>query len=102
LQAMQTPELRDSLEALWAEEILPVFEALGQVQAAEVYLVDLRERLLNPYLAHRLADIAQNHAQKKQRRMAPIIALARASGLDLPQLRLKAALAAQTGQPDAV
>ena len=57
------------------------------------YLVSLRERLLNPYLAHRLADIAQNHAQKKQRRLAPIVALARQLGLHLAQPRLNAALA---------
>jgi tagaturonate reductase len=69
LQAMNDPALRAELEAFWEEEVLPVFAALGQRREALAYLVDLRERLLNPYLAHRLADIAQNHAQKKQRRV---------------------------------
>lgn len=97
LQAMNDPALRAELEALWAEEVLPVFDALGQREAALAYLVDLRERLLNPFLAHRLADIAQNHAQKKQRRLAPVRDLATELGLGLAQPRLRAALAASVG-----
>ena len=95
LQAMNDADMRAGLEALWQEEVLPLFEALGKGADARAYLVELRERLLNPYLAHRLADIAQNHAQKKQRRFAPVVALAGELGLDLPQPRLHAALAAQ-------
>ena len=95
LQAMNDADMRAGLEALWQEEVLPLFEALGKGADARAYLVELRERLLNPYLAHRLADIAQNHAQKKQRRFAPVVALAGELGLDLPQPRLRAALAAQ-------
>lgn len=92
-QAMEDARLRPELEALWHDEIVPVFAALDKRDAAEAYLVLLRERLLNPYLAHRLADIAQNHAQKKQRRLAPIVALAHQLGLHLTQPRLNAALA---------
>jgi tagaturonate reductase len=93
LLAMNDPTLRAELEAFWEEEVLPVFEALGQRSEALAYLVDLRERLLNPYLAHRLADIAQNHAQKKQRRFGPVLALADELGLAPTQARLRAALA---------
>jgi tagaturonate reductase len=93
LQAMNDPGLRADLEALWHDEVLPLFEALGQRAEAEAYLVALRERFLNPFLAHRLADIAQNHAQKKQRRFAPVVALADKLGLGLAQPRLRAALA---------
>ena len=93
LQAMNDTGLRADLEALWHDEVLPVLGALGQGSEAAAYLVDLRERLLNPYLAHRLADIAQNHAQKKQRRFAPVVALADELGLRLAQPRLRAALA---------
>ena len=92
-QAMNDAALRRELEALWTQEIVPVFAAIGQRDAAEQYLVALRERLRNPFLAHRLADIAQHHTQKKQRRFAPIIALAAQHGLALPQPRLRAALA---------
>ncbi len=93
LQAMNTPDLRADLEALWSDEVLPVFEALGQRDEALAYLVDLRERLFNPFLAHRLADIAQNHAQKKQRRFGPMVALADQLRLGLAQPRLRAMLA---------
>lgn len=92
LQAVHDPALRAELEALWADEVLPVFTALGQRAAADAYLVALRERLLNPFLAHRLADIAQNHAQKKQRRFASLIALADQLGCRHAQARLRAAL----------
>lgn len=92
-QAMEHAHLRPELEGLWHEEIVPVFTALGKHDAAEAYLVSLRERLQNPYLAHRLADIAQNHAQKKQRRLAPIVALTQQLGLNIAQPRLDAALA---------
>jgi tagaturonate reductase len=93
-EAMADPLQRTELEALWAEEILPVFEALGQRTEAELYLVELRERFENPFLNHRLADIAQNHVQKIQRRLGPIVALAQQRGLKaLAQTRLRAALA---------
>jgi tagaturonate reductase len=70
-----------------------VFDALGQGDAARTYLVSLRDRLLNPFLAHRLADIAQNHAQKKARRLQPVVELAQAHVPGLQQPRLAAALA---------
>ena len=92
-QAMNDAGLRGELEALWAEEIVPVFAATGKRSAAEHYVHALRERLLNPFLAHRLADIAQNHEQKKQRRFAPIVSLAAQLEPQLPQPRLRAALA---------
>lgn len=93
LQAMEHPATRDDLEAFWLEEVLPVFTALGEQAQAVAYLAALRERLLNPFLDHRLADIAQNHAQKKQRRLAPILALAGQLGCPVAQPRLRAALA---------
>ena len=92
-QAMQDAALRAELEALWREEMLPVFHALGLREVALDYLAELRERLLNPFLEHRLGEIANNHAQKKQRRFAPLIALVQQHRLHLPQPRLRAALA---------
>jgi len=93
LQAMQEPTLKDPLEQAWQHEVLPVFDALGQGEAARAYLVELRSRLLNPFLAHRLADIAQNHALKKARRLQPVVDLALEHVPGLPQPRLRAALA---------
>ncbi len=94
LHAMRDPLLRADLESLWRDEVLPVFDALGQGSAARVYLDDVRERFENPFLDHRLADIARNHEQKKQRRFKPLIELARELGVQVEQPRLNAALAA--------
>jgi tagaturonate reductase len=92
VQALQSPALRESIEAIWAEEVLPVFDALGDGVGARAYLVELRDRLLNPFLVHALADIAQNHAQKKARRIEACIALARTVAPALAQTRLRAAV----------
>jgi tagaturonate reductase len=93
LQAMQTPALREPLEETWQHEVLPVFDAMDQGEEARRYLVGLRDRFLNPFLAHRIADIAQNHEPKKARRLQPLVELARHRVPGLPQPRLQAALA---------
>jgi tagaturonate reductase len=95
LHAMHDAPMRETLESVWADEVLPVFDAIAQGDAARAYLSELRNRLLNPFLAHRLADIAQNHAQKKQRRIEPLLALAAQRASALAQPRLRAMLAAQ-------
>ncbi|HEY2019982.1 mannitol dehydrogenase family protein [Paraburkholderia sp.] len=98
LHAMRDPLLRADLESLWRDEVLPVFDALGQGDGAREYLDDVRERFENPFLDHRLSDIARNHEQKKQRRFKPVIDLARELGLHIEQPRLNAALASGTLQ----
>ena len=92
LQALSDPRLGAELDALWEEEVLPVFRALGEEEASRAYLDQVRERFGNPYLAHRLADIAKNHEEKKLRRFQPVLALARELGLNIPQARLRNAL----------
>jgi tagaturonate reductase len=93
LHAMHDASMRDALESVWQDEVLPVFDALGEGAEARAYLTELRERLLNPFLAHRLADIAQNHHQKKLRRIDPLIALAARHAPALKQPRLRAVVA---------
>jgi tagaturonate reductase len=80
---------------VWEEEVLPVFAALGEEAMAREYVQQVRERFCNPFLAHRLSDIAQNHAEKKKRRFEPVIGLARQLGLSIPQSRLRAALSGE-------
>jgi tagaturonate reductase len=92
-QAMNATALRNDLEAMWREEVLPVFAALGQMSSAQAYLETVRDRFLNPFLNHRIADIAGNHSMKKLRRMQPIVELAGQHLPDLAQPKLKAALA---------
>jgi tagaturonate reductase len=92
VQAMHTPALRTPLEAVWADEVLPVFDAEGSGAEARAYLEELRDRLLNPFLEHRLADIAKNHREKKQRRMEPVVRRAAEMGLAIAQTQLRTAL----------
>lgn len=92
LDAMRDAPTRDMLEAVWDAEVLPVFAAEGDGAAARHYVDEVRARFLNPFLAHRLADIAGNHAEKKRRRLQPIVDSARRLGLGLAQARLRAAL----------
>ena len=94
-QAMQSPALRADLEALWASEVLPVFAALGQFDAAQRYVDSVRERFGNPFLQHRLADIAVNHKDKKARRLLPLVELAEQLAPDLEQPMLRAVLLSQ-------
>jgi tagaturonate reductase len=99
VRAMHTPALRIPLEAVWADEVLPVFDAEGTGPEAHAYLVELRDRLLNPFLEHRLADIAKDHAQKKLRRLAPVVERAVALQLPIAQTQLRNALAGDVLAP---
>ncbi|OEZ90047.1 altronate oxidoreductase [Janthinobacterium sp. HH107] len=94
-EAMDDGAMRAGLEAVWQEEVLPVFAAMGAPHgdAALAYVAQVRERFCNPFLAHRLADIAQHHAGKIARRVAPVAALARQLCPALGQPRLRAMLA---------
>ncbi|UXT23451.1 mannitol dehydrogenase family protein [Agrobacterium tumefaciens] len=92
-QAMADNALVADLETLWRDEVLPVFAAEGMGDDAQAYIGVLRERLRNPFLAHRLSDIAGNHDEKKRRRFVPVIAAAERLELSLPQSKLRAALA---------
>ncbi|MDZ7926254.1 MAG: mannitol dehydrogenase family protein [Agrobacterium sp.] len=91
-QAMADDALAGDLETLWRDEVLPVFAAEGMGEEAQAYIGAVRERFMNPFLAHRLADIAGNHDEKKRRRFVPVIAAAERLGLNVPQQKLHAAL----------
>ncbi|MGI3777197.1 MAG: mannitol dehydrogenase family protein [Janthinobacterium lividum] len=91
-EAMHDPEARGALEAAWAEEVLPVFDAEGEGDKARRYVDAVRDRFLNPFLAHRLSDIATSHARKKRLRLLPVLEAARRHGLVLAQPQLRAAM----------
>lgn len=95
LDAMRDAGPRAQLESVWSDEVLPVFDALGEGDSSRRYLAEVRERFCNPFLEHRLADIADNHAEKKRRRLLPVLALADQLGLRLAQPRLRAAVEGQ-------
>ncbi|MDO6963116.1 mannitol dehydrogenase family protein [Rhizobium alvei] len=81
---MADPVARADLEQLYREEVLPVFRAVGDMEA-EAYVATTLDRFANPYLAHKLADIAQNHSQKLERRILAFMDWAKANGTAVDQ-----------------
>ena len=88
------PAILADLNDLYDSEVLPVFAAIGLGEESQAYRQSVIERFRNPFLDHYLRDIFTNHAAKKQRRFAGLIALGEQAGLTLAQPRLRAALAA--------
>jgi tagaturonate reductase len=92
-EAVADTVMRAKLDALYAEEVLPVFAAIGIGDEANAYLKTVIERFSNPFLDHRLSEIFINHEAKKRRRFGGLIELAEANAARVAQPRLKAALA---------
>ncbi len=67
---LEDEEVRERLLGLYRDEIVPGFDARGMGKEARDYVEVTLERFRNPYLDHRLADIAQNHATKVERRLS--------------------------------
>jgi tagaturonate reductase len=67
-EILAVPEHRDRLADLYSHDILPGFAKMGMGGEAEAYIAATIERFENPFLNHRLSDIADNHAEKIRRR----------------------------------
>jgi tagaturonate reductase len=67
-----TDDAKRLMEIYW-NEVLPGFTRRGMSEEAQRYVATTLERFRNPFLEHRLADIAQNHAMKKTNRIAAFI-----------------------------
>jgi tagaturonate reductase len=92
-EAIGDTATRAKLDALYEEEVLPVFAGIGMGDEAHAYLKTVIERFSNPFLDHRLAEIYTNHEAKKRRRFGGLIELAEANDVRVSLPRLKAALA---------
>jgi tagaturonate reductase len=68
-EALEDEDTRSWLEDLLFGEIVPV--VTEQVEGAEVFARQAMERLANPYLDHRLEDIALYHETKIGTRLRP-------------------------------
>lgn len=68
------PLVRERLDRVYRHEVIPGFAARGMEEEATAYVATTLERFLNPYLDHRIADIAQNHRLKVDRRVAAFLA----------------------------
>ena len=89
---MADPERAAQLRELYVEEVLPGFRAAGEDAGLEEYISVTLERFANPFLDHRLEDIAQNHDEKLQRRIAAFVNWARRNGDTGAKPRLERAL----------
>lgn len=61
--------VRARLLTVYAQEVVPAFAAKGLGKAAEDYVAATLERFDNPFLDHRIRDIANHHAEKLVRRI---------------------------------
>lgn len=89
---MATPALRTDLQSLYEAEVLPTFAAAGDA-SAPAYVAATLDRFANPFLDHRLSDIAQNHEAKLGHRIGAFLDWSATLGLAGTQPRLAAALA---------
>lgn len=87
--AMDNADIKSALLDLYATEVIPAFAASGRRDEAMQYIDTTVERFSNPFLAHRIEDIAQNHQEKIGRRIGAFLEWARTNGdpSDKPQLQ---------------
>ncbi|AOF91330.1 D-mannonate oxidoreductase [Sinorhizobium sp. RAC02] len=70
VQAMlRDVDIRQRLLSLYNAEVIPGFAAKGLRGEAEAYVAATVERFDNPFLDHRMRDIANHHAEKLVRRL---------------------------------
>ena len=72
-EILSVSDIKHRLTNLYRHEIIPGFAAHNMEKAAQDYVAATLERFENPYLNHRLSDIAQNHNLKIQRRVVDFI-----------------------------
>jgi tagaturonate reductase len=85
----------ETLRNICRREVLPGFGAKGMGVEADAYLATTLDRFANPFLDHRLSDIAVNHREKVAKRIAAFMTW---SGLPLPSaMPLLSALCRRNG-----
>jgi fructuronate reductase len=89
-QAIAQPEIREFVQALWREEVIPGLD-IDMIGAAPAYCASLLERFANPGLAHQTAQIAMDGSQKLPLRILPSIRANLAQGLPIDRLALTVA-----------
>jgi tagaturonate reductase len=68
-QILSEPRLFRFLTDVYAEEVVRGFAVHGMADVASRYVETTIERFRNPYLDHKMGDIAQNHPAKIERRV---------------------------------
>ena len=75
----------ERLADIYACEVVPGFGVHGMAEVAARYVETTLDRLRNPFLEHRIADIANNHTAKVGRRIGAFVDWVHATD---PQMRL--------------
>ncbi len=70
-EAVEHPEVHAWLQRLLFEEIVPVLE--GRVEDPELFARQTLDRFANPFLDHKLSDIAKGHEGKMELRLRPTL-----------------------------
>lgn len=68
-EILEIDTYRSLLTEIYGSEVVPGFKARGLEQEATAYVATTLERFDNPFLDHRLSDIAAGHLIKVQRRI---------------------------------
>ncbi|KEO58347.1 D-mannonate oxidoreductase [Thioclava indica] len=89
---MADPAQAARLSQLYNHEVLPAFTAAGEGDGIAEYIAVTKDRFANPFLDHKLEDIAQNHTEKLQRRIGAFLEWAREHGDTSAKPQLAAAL----------
>lgn len=89
---MNTAKLRTDLQSLYEAEVLPTFAAAGDT-TAPAYVAATLDRFANPFLDHRLSDLAQNHTAKLAHRIGAFLDWSKALNVTGDHPRLASALA---------
>ncbi|SOH94938.1 tagaturonate reductase [Monaibacterium marinum] len=90
---MADPDTVAALRTMLQTEVRPAFAAAGLATEFDAYVPTTLDRFANPFLDHRIADIAQNHQQKITRRIAAMCDWAAEQGDTSPKPTLSAIIA---------
>ena len=74
------PDEVAQLKHVLQNEVRSAFVAAGLTDQFDAYVVTTIERFANPFLDHLIVDIAQNHLQKVERRIAAVLTWAVSKG----------------------
>src|SRR3954462_12675935 len=91
--------VRRWLEDVYRREVVPGFARRGMRSEAEAYVATTLDRFRNPFLDHRVADIAQNHTTKVARRVAGFRNWVKEWSHDVPAMPVLEAVIARNAPP---
>jgi tagaturonate reductase len=70
---LENSSISEYLNEILCEEVIPGFAVCGMSDQAADYTRATLERFRNPFLNHRISDIAQNHPAKVRRRLGSFV-----------------------------